>query len=80
MMKSSFDIISEKKKQDYIFYQKIKPCNYSIVKNLILEFDLEHSLIKIIKDNSESYEKIKNAYKKFLIEREAYLSEMTENL
>jgi hypothetical protein len=80
MMISSFDIIAEKKKQDYIFYQKIKPQNREIVKNLILDFDLGNSLIKLIKENSSSYEKVKTAYKKFLLEREAYLTEMTENL
>ncbi len=80
MMKTSFDIIGEKKKQDYILYQKIKPCNHEIVKNLILDFDLEHSLLKLIKENSSSYDKIKIAYRKFLVEREAFLNEMTQNL
>lgn len=80
MMISSFDIIAEKKKQDYLFYQKIKPQNREIVKNLILDFDLGNSLIKLIKENSSSYEKVKLAYKKFLLEREAFLTEMTENL
>jgi hypothetical protein len=79
-MISSFDIIAEKKKQDFLFYQKIKSRNYSLVKNLIYEYDQNHSLIKIIKENASSYEKIKLAYKKFLLEREAYLLEMTENL
>jgi hypothetical protein len=80
MMISSFDIISEKKKQDYLFFQKIKPQNYEIVKNLLLEFDLNNSLIKVIKDNAESYEKVKMGYRKFLLEREAYISELIEKL
>jgi hypothetical protein len=80
MMKTSFDIIGEKKKQDYIVYQKIKPCNHEILKNLILDFDLEHSLLRLIRENSSSYENIKNAYRKFLIEREAFLNKMTKNL
>ena len=79
-MNSSFDIIGEKKKQNFLFYQKIKPCNHGLLKNLLYEYDSDHSLIKIIKENASSYEKIKLAYTKFLLEREAYLIEMTENL
>jgi hypothetical protein len=80
MLETSFDIIEERKKQDFLIYQRIKPQNYEIVKSLILEFDLKNSLIKIIKNNASSYEKIKVAYRKFLLEREAYLTEMVSKL
>ena len=79
-MKSSFDIASEKRKQDFLIYQRTKPENHRVVKDLIVEFDWNHSLIKIIKENMESYENVKNAFRKYLAEREAYLSKITENL
>lgn len=80
MFTSSFDIISEKKKQDYLIFQKIKPQNYQIVKDMILKFDLNNSLIKVLKENILNSEKVKLGFEKYLLEREAYLNEMISNL
>jgi hypothetical protein len=80
MLTSSFDIIGEKKKQDYLVFQKTKPQNYQIVKDMILDFDLKNSLIKILKENISNSEKIKLGFKKYLLERQAYLNEMISNL
>jgi hypothetical protein len=79
-MNSSFDIISEKKKQEYLFFEKVNPQNRYIVKNLIEEFDSRNSLLKIIRENKSNYEKIKMAYRKYLIERDSYISELISNL
>ena len=75
-----FGFVSEKRKQEYSLFLKIKPQNRSILSRLITEYDLQHSSLTILRENASSYNKIKMALQKYLIEREAYLEEITASL
>jgi hypothetical protein len=80
MMKSSFDINFEKQRQNTILYEKVKSKNREIAKNLILDYDLTNSILKIIKNNTESYEKMKSALEEHFSKREAYVKELCRSL
>ncbi len=80
MEESSFDMSSEKNRQNVYLYQKIKPKNIEIAKNLVLDYDLSNSILKIIKTNYNDYEKLKQAIQEHFIKREAYLKSLCHTL
>ncbi len=75
-----FDMTTEKNRQNAFLYQKIKPKNIEIAKNLILDYDLSNSILKIIKDNWNDYKKRKQAIQEHFIKRESYLKSLCHTL
>ena len=80
MTESTFDMSIEKNRQNTYVYQKIKPKNIEIAKNLILDYDLSNSILKIIKNNYNDYSKLKEAIQEHFIKREMYLKNLCHTL
>jgi hypothetical protein len=80
MTESKFDMSTEKLRQNTYVYQKIKPKNIEIAKNLILDYDLSNSILKIIKNNCNDYLKLKEAIQEHFIKRETYLKNLCHTL
>jgi hypothetical protein len=76
----SINFVEEKRKQEYNIYKKINPKNRIAVQNMILKYDLSKTIISVIRENFDNYEKLKTELEKFLLEREIYLNSVTENL
>jgi hypothetical protein len=76
----SINFVEEKRKQEYDIYKKINPKNRIAVQNMILKYDLSKTMISVIRENFDNYEKLKTELEKFLLEREIYLNSVTENL
>jgi hypothetical protein len=75
------DFSELKEKQNYLIYEKVKPENRQIVKNLIIGFDLGYRLNKkllvyYLKDS----EKFDEVLKLYFLERENFLNRMTKDL
>jgi hypothetical protein len=80
MTESKFDMSAEKIRQNTYLYQKIKPKNIEIAKNLVLDYDLSNSILKLIKKNCNDYTKRKQAIQEHFIRREAYLKNLCHTL
>jgi len=76
----SINFVEEKRKQEYDIFKKINPKNRIAVQNMILKYDLSKTMISVIRENFDNYEKLKTELEKFLLEREIYLNSVTENL
>jgi hypothetical protein len=68
-------IISDFRKQEYLFLQKVSPKIRDIIKQQIIKYDLSHSTLKIIKNN-ESFDIIMEKLKQALNDREIYLTKL----
>ena len=80
MTDSIFDMSSIKTRQNSYLYQKIKAKNVEIAKNLILDYDLTNSILKIVKNNCDDYTKLKLAIQEHFIKREAFLKNLCHTL
>jgi hypothetical protein len=68
-------IISDFRKQEYLFLQKVNPKLREIIKQQIMKYDLSHSTLKIIK-NTENFDIIMEKLKQALNDREIYLTKL----
>ncbi len=68
-------IISDFRKQEYLFLQRVSPKLREIIKQQIMKYDLSHSTLKIIKNN-ENFELIMEKLKQALNDREIYLTKL----
>ena len=80
MTDSTFDMSAEKLRQNTYLYQKIKPKNIEIAKNLVLDYDLTNSILKIIKNNYGNCTKLREAIQEHFEKREAYLKSLCHTL
>jgi len=68
-------IISDFRKQEYNFLQKVIPSLRDVVEQQIIKYDLSHSTIKIIRNN-DNFDVIMEKLKQALNDREIYLTEL----
>ena len=78
--KKDFDMSAEKLKQNTFLYQRIKSKNIEVAKNLILDYDLSNSILKIIKNNCNDYTKLKKAIREHFINRENFIKNLCDKL
>ena len=68
-------IISDFRKQEFNFLQRVSPKLRDVIKQQIIKYDLSHSTLKIIKNN-ENFDIIIEKLKQALNDREIYLTEL----
>ena len=68
-------IISDFRKQEFNFLQRVSPKLRDVIKQQIIKYDLSHSTLKIIKNN-DNFDIIMEKLKKALNDREIYLTEL----
>jgi hypothetical protein len=68
-------IISDFRRQEYNFLQKVTPKLRDVVQQQIVKYDLGHSTLKIIRNN-DNFEVIMEKLKQALNDREIYLTEL----
>jgi len=72
----ALELLSEKKNQEYIYLQKVKPQNRQIFERLITDFDIKNSSLKILFNFQDEKEKLLEELKNLLIVREVHLSKI----
>ena len=80
---SSFSIIEQRQKQDYLIFSKTRPQNHKIVRAIINSYGNKNPITKkIIKLINEEvpYQKLIEECEKYFYERESYLNKMCESL
>jgi hypothetical protein len=80
MSEFSLNLSSQKERQNNILYQKIKTKNKEVAKNLIINYDLTNSILKVIKNNMESLEKMKKAVQDHFDRRETFIQQLCRSL
>lgn len=68
-----FSIGDEKRMQEDKYLQQVNPTFQKVFHRKILDFDLAHSPIKIIKNAKGDYEKMLSGLKELIASRELYL-------
>jgi hypothetical protein len=66
-------IISDFRKQEFTFLQRVSPKIRDVIKQQIIKYDLSHSTLKIIKNN-DNFDVIMEKLKQALNDREIYLT------
>jgi len=74
------EIFEEKRSQEYLFFQKVDSKYRESLKRLIIEYDLKHSPLKIVKNFYNDREKMFEELKKMLVAREIYLTNLTNEI
>lgn len=76
----SDNIFEEKRSQEYLFLQKVDPKHRESLQRLIIEYDLKHSPLKIVKNFYSDSKKMFEELKKLLLTREIYLTNITNEI
>ena len=74
------NIFEEKRSQEYLFIQKVDPKYRESLHRLIVEYDLKHSPLKIVKNFYSDSKKLYEELKKMLVAREVFLINMTNEI
>jgi len=76
----STEIFEEKRSQEYLFLQKVDSKYRESLQRLIVEYDLKHSPLKIVRNFYNNRNKMFEELKKMIVAREAYLIKMTDEI
>ena len=74
------EIFEEKRSQEYLFLQKVEPKYRNTLHRLIIEYDLKHSPLKIVKAFYNDNQKLFEELKKMINARELYLIDITTEM
>jgi hypothetical protein len=74
------EIFDEKRSQEYLFLQKVDSKYRGSLQRMIVEYDLKHSPLKILKEFYNDREKMTEALKKMILNREIFLIKVTDEI
>jgi hypothetical protein len=76
----STKIFEEKRYQENLFLQKVDSKYRESLQRMIVEYDLKHSPLKILKEFYSDRDKMIEALRKMIVEREVFLIKVTNEI